>query len=122
MCKASRASFLTGQTPHVTGVIDQMQYSCTRSLDPKMPNMGSVLKGLGYKTAYFGKFEMDKSILATESTINYTNAIQAFGFDVFNAGGDVGSEPYSGFNNDPYIAGEAVRRLFGAYCVTVLAR
>ena len=27
------------------------------------PNMGSVLKGLGYKTAYFGKFEMDKAIL-----------------------------------------------------------
>ncbi|HEV3091868.1 MAG TPA: sulfatase-like hydrolase/transferase [Candidatus Cybelea sp.] len=111
MCTASRASFLTGQTPHVTGVIDQMQYSYTRSLDPKMPNMGSVLKGLGYKTAYFGKFEMDKSILATESTINYTDAIQAYGFDVFNAGGDVGSEPYSGFNNDPYIAGEAVRGL-----------
>ena len=34
--------------------------SCT-SLSPDMPNMGSVLKGIGYKTAYFGKFEMDKS-------------------------------------------------------------
>jgi arylsulfatase A-like enzyme len=113
MCTASRASFLTGQPPHVTGVIDQMQYSYVRSLSPDMANMGSVLKGLGYKTAYFGKFEMDKSILAARPNVNYTDAIQAYGFDVFSAGGDIGSEPYSGFNNDPFIAGEAVRGLHG---------
>ena len=113
MCTASRASFLTGQHPHVTGVIDQMQYSYTRSLDPEMPNMGSVLKGLGYTTAYFGKFEMDKDILEAKPTVNYSDAIQGYGFDVFSAGGDIGSEPYSGFNNDPFIAGEAVRGLHG---------
>jgi arylsulfatase A-like enzyme len=111
MCTASRASFLTGQHPHVTGVIDQMQYSYTRSLSPDMPNMGSVLKGLGYKTAYFGKFEMDKNILEAQPSVNYSDAIAAYGFDVFSAGGDIGSEPYSGFNNDPFIAGEAVRGL-----------
>lgn len=113
MCTASRASFLTGQHPHVTGVIDQMQYSYVRSLDPDMPNMGSVMKELGYKTAYFGKFEMDKNILAAQPTVNYSDAIQAYGFDVFSAGGDIGSEPYSGFNNDPFIAGETVRGLHG---------
>ena len=66
-CSPSRASFLTGQPPQVTGVIDQMQFSFVRSLDPKMPNMGSVLKAMGYKTAYFGKFEMDKDILDPEA-------------------------------------------------------
>jgi arylsulfatase A-like enzyme len=111
MCTASRASFLTGQTPHVTGVLDQMQYSYTRSLSPKMPNMGSVMRELGYKTAYFGKFEMDKNILSAESTVNYTDAIKDYGFDVFSAGGDIGSAPYSGFDNDPFIAGESVRGL-----------
>ena len=111
MCTASRASFLTGQTPHVTGVLDQMQYSFTRSLSPQMPNMGSVMKELGYKTAYFGKFEMDKNLLEAEPTVNYTGAIQAYGFDEFSAGGDIGSAPYSGFNNDPFIAGETVRGL-----------
>ena len=59
-CSPSRASFLTGQPPQVTGVIDQMQFSFVRSLSPEMPNMGSVLKEMGYKTAYFGKFEMDQ--------------------------------------------------------------
>ena len=62
-CQPSRASFLTGQPPQVTGVIDQMQYGFVHSLNPDMPNVGSVLKGLGYRTAYFGKFELDKAIL-----------------------------------------------------------
>ena len=34
MCSPSRASFLTGQPPQVTGVIDQMQYSFVHSLSP----------------------------------------------------------------------------------------
>jgi arylsulfatase len=110
-CSPSRASFLTGQPPQVTGVIDQMQFSFVRSLSPGMPNMGSVLKAMGYKTAYFGKFEMDKSILNPKSSVNYSNAAQAYGFDLFSAGGDIGSTPDSGFDNDPFIAGESVRYL-----------
>jgi arylsulfatase A-like enzyme len=111
MCSPSRASFLTGQPPQVHHVFDQMEYTFTPTLDPKFPNMGSVLKGLGYKTAYFGKFEMDKAILQVKPTVNYSGAIQAYGFDVFSAGGDIGSSPQSGFDNDRFIAGEAVRWL-----------
>jgi len=86
MCSPSRASFLTGQPPQVTGVIDQMQYGFVHSLNPDMPNVGSVLKGLGYRTAYFGKFEMDKAILNPKPTINYTTAFQPYGFDEASAG------------------------------------
>jgi arylsulfatase len=111
MCTPSRASFLTGQPPQVTGVIDQMQYSFVHSLSPEMPNVGSVLKGLGYKTAYFGKFEMDKSLLEPKPNVNYSTAFQPYGFDVASAGGDIGSAPDSGFDNDAFIAGEAVRFL-----------
>jgi arylsulfatase len=111
MCSPSRASFLTGQPPQVTGVIDQMQYSFVHSLSPDMPNVGSVLKGLGYRTAYFGKFEMDKAILDPKPTINYSTAFQPYGFHVASAGGDIGSAPDSGFDNDSFIAGEAVRWL-----------
>jgi arylsulfatase len=88
-----------------------MEYPYTPTLSPDLPNMGSTLKGLGYKTAYFGKFEMDKAILKAEPTVNYTEAIKRYGFDVFNAGGDIGSSPQSGFDNDPFIAGESVRWL-----------
>jgi len=110
-CSPSRASFLTGQPPQVTGVIDQMQFSFVHSLRPDMPNMGSVLKAMGYKTAYFGKFEMDQSILDPKPSVNYSNAAQAYGFDVFSPGGDIGSTPDSGYDNDPFIAGESVRYL-----------
>ena len=111
MCTASRAAFLTGEPPQVNGVFDQMQYYFVPGLSPDVPNMGSVLKGLGYKTAYFGKFEMDKKILNPEPTVNYSTALQPYGFDVFSAGGDIGSGPLSGFMNDPFIAGESVRWL-----------
>ena len=111
MCSASRASFLTGQPPQVTGVIDQMQYAFVHSLSPDMPNVGSVLKGLGYKTAYFGKFEMDKSLLEPKPTVGYSTAFQPYGFDVASAAGDIGSAPDSGFENDALTAGEAVRWL-----------
>ena len=111
MCSPSRATFLTGRPPQFHHVIDQMQYSFVPTLDPKIPNVGSVLKGLGYKTAYFGKFEMDKGILNPKPTVNYSTAAQPYGFDVFSAAGDIGSDPRSGFDNDPFIAGESVRWL-----------
>jgi len=111
MCSPSRATFLTGRPPQFHHVIDQMQYSFVPTLDPNIPNVGSVLKELGYKTAYFGKFEMDKGILDPKPTVNYSTAAQTYGFDVFSAGGDIGSEPQSGFDNDPFIAGESVRWL-----------
>lgn len=111
MCSPSRASLLTGQPPQVHHVFDQMEYPYTPSLSPDLPNIGSVLKGLGYRTAYFGKFEMSQSLLDVKPTVNYSTAIQRYGFDVFSAAGDIGSAPQSGFNNDPFIAGEAVRYL-----------
>lgn len=91
-----------------------MQFDFVPTLDPSIPTMGSVLKELGYKTAYFGKFEMDKSILNPEPNVNYSRVAQPYGFDAFSAGGDIGSAPLSGFENDSFIAGEAVRWLRNA--------
>jgi arylsulfatase A-like enzyme len=111
MCSPSRAALLTGQPPQVNGVIDQMEYPYVTSLSPDLPNMGSVLKGLGYRTAFFGKFEMDKDLLDVKPTVNYSAAAKPYGFDVFSAAGDIGSAPESGYHNDPFIAGESVRWL-----------
>lgn len=113
-CSPSRATFLTGRPPQHHHVIDQMQFDFVPTLNPSIPNMGSILKGLGYKTAYFGKFEMDKSILNPEPNVNYSRVAQPYGFDVFSAGGDIGSAPLSGFENDSFIAGESVRWLRNA--------
>jgi arylsulfatase len=111
MCTASRAAFLTGQPPQVTGVCDQMQYTYQHSLSPDRPNMGSVLKRLGYQTAYFGKFEMDKRLLALSDTVNYSDALKPYGFDQFGATGDTPSGPWDGYANDCAIASDGVRWL-----------
>ncbi len=111
MCSPSRAALLTGQTPQRNGVFDQMEYPYVPTLDPAMPNMGSVMKSLGYTTAYFGKYEMDKDILTSKNTVNYSTALQPYGFDIFAASGDIGSKPDSGYKNDLFTAGEVVRRL-----------
>jgi arylsulfatase len=111
MCTASRAAFLTGQPPQVTGVCDQMQYTYQHSLSPDRPNMGSVLKKLGYQTAYFGKFEMDKRLLALSDQVNYTDALKPYGFDQFGATGDTPSGPWDGYANDCAIASDGVRWL-----------
>jgi arylsulfatase len=111
MCSPSRAALLTGQPPQRNGVFDQMEYAYVPTLSTSFPTMGSVLKTLGYSTAYFGKFEMDKGILTTKDTVNYKTALQPYGFDTFAASGDVGSSPDSGYKNDSFTAGEAVRWL-----------
>src|SRR5262245_53186062 len=111
MCTASRAAFLTGQPPQVTGVCDQLQYSYQPSLSPARPNMGSVLKGLGYQTAYFGKFEMDKPLLAYSNKENYSESLKPYGFDQFGATGDAPSGPHDGYTTDTLIAGDGVRWL-----------
>jgi arylsulfatase A-like enzyme len=111
MCSPSRATLLTGVPPQVHGVFDQEEYSYVPVLDPKRPNMGSVLKQLGYRTAYFGKFEMDKKLLSPSNTTNFSTLAQPYGFDDFNCDGDVGGQPQQGYTHDPYFIGEAVRWL-----------
>ncbi|MEO8401771.1 MAG: sulfatase-like hydrolase/transferase [Gammaproteobacteria bacterium] len=111
MCSPSRATLLTGVPPQVHGVFDQEEYSYVPDLDPKRPNMGSVLKQLGYRTVYYGKFEMNKKLLATSETENYSTLAQQYGFDSFNYDGDVGGEPLQGYTRDPYFVGEAIRWL-----------
>lgn len=112
MCSPSRATFLTGTPPQVHHVFDQMEYSYVNDLNSSLPNMGSVLKSLGYQTAYFGKFEMNKKLLIdVKNTVNYSTLAQAYGFDVFNPDGDVGGQPRQGYYEDIYYSGEAIRWL-----------
>lgn len=111
MCSPSRAALLTGVPPQVNGVFDQEDYNFVPSLDPTRLNMGSALKQLGYRTAYFGKFEMDKKLLQPSPTVNYSTLIQPYGFDIFNYDGDAGGSPQQGYTHDPYFVGEAIRWL-----------
>jgi len=111
MCTPSRAAFLSGQPPQVNGVFDQMELGFVPDLSPARPNMGWVLKSLGYETAYFGKFEMEKELLKVDPQVDYRAALQAYGFDYFNFDGDKFGAPDQGYHVDRYYSGEAVRWL-----------
>jgi arylsulfatase len=62
-CSPSRSSLLTGLYPHKTKVLGNMGTMNTEQLDPELPNLGNVLRELGYRTAYFGKWHLGSAPL-----------------------------------------------------------
>jgi N-acetylglucosamine-6-sulfatase len=53
LCSPSRASFLTGQYPHVHGIIDN-----TARSSHQLPVFPLELQRVGYRTGFFGKWHM----------------------------------------------------------------
>jgi arylsulfatase A-like enzyme len=113
MCTPSRAALYSGQPPQVNGVFDQMEAGYVPSLRKDRPNMGSMMKKLGYRTAFYGKWEMDYDILPPSTSVNYTDALQPYGFDVYAPDGDKTGTPDQGYKTDTYTASESVRWLRG---------
>jgi arylsulfatase A-like enzyme len=83
------------------------------SLRADRPNMGSMMKKLGYRTAFYGKWEMDFDILSPKSNVNYSDALQPYGYDVHQPDGDKTGTPDQGYKTDVYTASESVRWLRG---------
>ena len=113
MCTPSRAALWSGQPPQVNGVFDQMEAGYVPSLRTDRPNMGSMMKKLGYQTAFFGKWEMQASIIPPQPTVNYSEALQPYGFEIFQPDGDKTGAPDQGYKTDVYTASESVRWLRG---------
>jgi arylsulfatase A-like enzyme len=109
MCTPSRGVMFSGQPPQVNGLFDQMELGYVPSLRTDKPSLGTVMRALGYKTAYFGKFELKQSIIYPSDDINYTNALDEYGFDTFAPDGDKTGAPDQGYNTDLYTAAEAAR-------------
>jgi arylsulfatase A-like enzyme len=113
MCTPSRAAIFSGQPPQVNGVFDQLEAGYVPSLRKDRPNMGSMMKQLGYRTAFYGKWEMDFDIVSPKSNVNYSTALQPYGFDVYQPDGDKTGTPDQGYKTDVYTAAESVRWLRG---------
>ncbi len=71
-CSAARASLWTGRYPHQTGVITNVDGgSLGKPISPQTPNIGTIFRQAGYKTAYFGKWHLG----------NERESLEAFGFE-----------------------------------------
>jgi arylsulfatase A-like enzyme len=113
MCTPSRAAFFSGHPPQVNGVFDQMETGWVPNLRQDQPNMGSMMKKLGFQTAFFGKWEMEADLIPPKPTVNYSQALQPYGFDIYQPDGDKVGAPNQGYDTDVYTASEGVRWLRG---------
>jgi arylsulfatase len=113
MCTPSRAAFFGGHPPQVNGVFDQMETGWVPNLRQDQPNMGSMMKKLGYQTAFFGKWEMAADLIPPKPTVSYSQALQPYGFDIYQPDGDKVGAPNQGYDTDVYTASEGVRWLRG---------
>jgi len=116
MCSASRAVIYTGlHQPH-NGIFDNAGVPYMKSLDPKLPTVGKILRKLGYYTAYKGKWHLNGA-MAME---NHPNDIKAlfestmdkdYGFYDYTGTGDYIEGARGGYQYDAITAAQAVQWL-----------
>jgi arylsulfatase A-like enzyme len=59
-CSPTRASLMTGQYPHRTGIEDYLEYNSPQYLDPKKEyTVNRMLSDAGYYTGHIGKWHLD---------------------------------------------------------------
>ena len=108
VCTPSRGVLYSGLAPQVTGIQEEMMFGWTPSLPTDEVSIGTAMKLLGYSTAYFGKFELDSSIVFPEPGVNYTDKLKRYGFDVWQPYGEVTGEMNQGYQMDGVIAAEGI--------------
>ncbi len=109
-CSPARNVLLTGLYTHQTGVM----LTGGSWLDPRFPTWGTLLRQMGYETAYYGKWHLNP---------NPNAPLEQYGF----AGGTYPSPnggPGQGTHADPSIAGQFIEWLdanagAGPWCTTV---
>lgn len=111
MCTPSRGVMFSGHPPQINGVFDQMELGYVPSLDKQKPSLGTIMRDLGYATAYYGKFELRRDIIYPKDTVNYTEALVEYGFDAFAPDGDKIGGPDQGYDTDEYTVAEGNRWL-----------
>ncbi len=111
VCTPSRGVIYSGLAPQVTGIQEEMMFGWTPSLPTNAVSMGTAMKRLGYATAYFGKFELDRDIVFPKPGVNYADTLKKYGFDVWQPYGEVTGEQNQGYEVDGVIGAEGIRWL-----------
>jgi arylsulfatase A-like enzyme len=116
MCSASRAVIYTGLHQPLNGIFDNAGLPYQKSLDPKLPTIGKILRKLGYYTAYKGKWHLNGA-MAMENRANDIKALfestmdKDYGFYDYTGTGDYIEGALGGYQYDAITAAQAVQWL-----------
>lgn len=102
-CTPSRSVMYTGQHTQRTGMRSNIGFG-QASMATSLPTLGTMLKARGYATAYLGKWHLSEIDSGTDCANNTAAALQPYGFDTFNACGDIPGKALSGYRDDPGVA------------------
>ena len=116
MCSASRAVIYTGLHTPLNGIFDNAGVPYMKSLDPKLPTIGKILRKLGYYTAYKGKWHLNGA-MAMENRADDIKALfetmmdRDYGFYDYTGSGDFIEGALGGYQYDQITAGQAIQWL-----------
>ncbi len=102
-CTPSRSVLYTGQHVQQTRMVNNIGPT-QGSMSTKLPTLGSMLKDIGYRTAYFGKWHLSSIDAGDNCSKPTTEALVPYGFDVYNRCGDLQGNVMSGYKDDPGVA------------------
>jgi len=108
VCTPSRGVMFTGLAPQTTGIQEEMMFGWTPSMSTERVSMGTAMKKLGYATAYYGKFELDRDTVYPQPSVNYASSLQKYGFDTYQSYGEVTGGRNQGYVVDGVIAADGV--------------
>ncbi|MDP1840166.1 MAG: sulfatase-like hydrolase/transferase [Reyranella sp.] len=116
MCSASRAVIYTGLHMPLNGIFDNAGVPYMKSLDPKLPTIGKILRKMGYYTAYKGKWHLNGA-MAMENHANDIKALfetmmdRDYGFYDYTGVGDFIEGARGGYQYDQITTAQAVQWL-----------
>jgi arylsulfatase A-like enzyme len=101
VCTPSRSVIYTGQHMPVTGMFDNTNFPFVPSMTTNLPTLGTMLRQLGYYTAYKGKWHLASELEPDpKRDHNYANDMERYGFSDWNTEGDVIGHTLDGFLSD----------------------
>lgn len=116
MCSASRAVIYTGLHMPKNGIFDNAGVPYMKSLSPKLPTIGKILRRLGYYPAYKGKWHLNGP-MAVQNSPGDIHALyesvmdQDYGFYDYTGVGDFIDSARGGYEYDAITAAQAAQWL-----------
>ncbi len=115
-CTSARSVMYTGRHAPTTGMLDNVGLPGQPSMTTEIPTLGTILVGLGYVTAYKGKWHLSTEalppstghLLGPRADGPLTDVLLPYGFADYNEVGDDLGGPYEGHHHDQRIAEAAV--------------